>query len=87
MDNCAVHKNIDVITMIEETGAIVYFLPPYSPVLNPVSGTGRRLWRATSLHHPVNSTPIVPAYQAELVFSKMKAVLRKHCDLGELVSN
>ncbi|KXZ56146.1 hypothetical protein GPECTOR_1g124 [Gonium pectorale] len=35
MDNCRIHKGEEVVSMIEATGAIVLFLPPYSPILNP----------------------------------------------------
>ncbi len=36
MDNYSVHRNVEVIKLIENTNAKVVFLPPYSPELNPV---------------------------------------------------
>lgn len=36
MDNLSAHKNPDVIAAIEATRAKVYFLPRYSPDLNPI---------------------------------------------------
>lgn len=36
MDNLAAHKNAGVIAAIEAAGAIVCFLPPYSPDFNPI---------------------------------------------------
>ena len=36
MDNCSVHKVKDILNPIYEKGAIVLFLPPYSPDLNPI---------------------------------------------------
>jgi transposase len=36
LDNLAVHKQPEVRTAIEQTGALVRFLPPYSPDLNPI---------------------------------------------------
>lgn len=36
MDNCSVHHVQETVSMIEEVGAIVQFLPPYSPDLNPI---------------------------------------------------
>lgn len=39
MDNCAIHHLPEVIGMIEEVGAIVHFLPPYSPDYNPIEMT------------------------------------------------
>ena len=36
MDNCSIHHVAGIADMIEEVGAIVHFLPPYSPDLNPI---------------------------------------------------
>ena len=36
MDNCAIHHIREVVSMIEDVGALVHFLPPYSPDLNPI---------------------------------------------------
>jgi transposase len=36
MDNCSVHTVKDILNPIYERGAIVLFLPPYSPDLNPI---------------------------------------------------
>lgn len=36
LDNLAVHKQPEVRTVIEQAGALVRFLPPYSPDLNPI---------------------------------------------------
>ena len=36
MDNCSIHHIQEAVSMIEEVGAIVEFLPPYSPDLNPI---------------------------------------------------
>jgi len=40
MDNSSVHKNKEIIKKIEDTGAELRFLPPYSPDLNPIE----KLW-------------------------------------------
>jgi transposase len=40
MDNLSVHKNNDITKKIELTGALVRYLPPYSPDLNPI----KKLW-------------------------------------------
>jgi transposase len=40
MDNISMHKNPYVKELIESTGSIVEFLPPYSPDLNPIE----KLW-------------------------------------------
>jgi transposase len=36
MDNLRPHKNPGVLEVLEATGAEVWFLPPYSPDLNPI---------------------------------------------------
>ena len=36
LDNCAIHHVQEVVDMVEGVGAIVHFLPPYSPDLNPI---------------------------------------------------
>ena len=36
MDNASIHHVSSVVTRIQQTGAILRFLPPYSPDLNPV---------------------------------------------------
>ena len=36
MDNLTPHKNEETIALIEVAGACVWFLPPYSPDLNPI---------------------------------------------------
>jgi transposase len=36
MDNLRSHKNAHALELIEQAGAHVWFLPPYSPDLNPI---------------------------------------------------
>jgi len=36
MDNASFHKRTDMIEAIEQAGAVLEFLPPYSPDLNPI---------------------------------------------------
>ena len=36
MDNCSIHHTQNVVSLIEEVGVFVHFLPPYSPDLNPI---------------------------------------------------
>lgn len=38
MDNLTVHKSKRVRRLIEEAGATLLFLPPYSPDMNPIEG-------------------------------------------------
>ena len=36
LDNCSVHHVPGVVSVITEIGALVHFLPPYSPDMNPI---------------------------------------------------
>jgi len=36
MDNLSAHKSESTLELIEQAGAVVLFLPPYSPDLNPI---------------------------------------------------
>ena len=36
MDNCTIHHVPDIVEIIEDVGAMVHFLPPYSPDFNPI---------------------------------------------------
>ena len=39
LDNCAFHHCEEAVKMIQEVGAIVHFLPPYSPDFNSIEET------------------------------------------------
>ena len=39
MDNCSIHHVQEVVELIEGVGAMLHFLPPYSPDLNPIELT------------------------------------------------
>ena len=36
MDNCSIHHIHEVTELIQQTGALVHWLPPYSPDYNPI---------------------------------------------------
>ena len=36
MDNCSIHHTSKSLELIQSTGALVHFLPPYSPDLSPI---------------------------------------------------
>ena len=39
MDNASIHHTDSVVSLIEEVGALVHYLPPYSPDMNPIEET------------------------------------------------
>ena len=36
MHNCAIHHVSEVTDLIQQIGALIYWLPPYSPNMNPI---------------------------------------------------
>ena len=45
LDNLSSHKRTDACEMIEAAGASLWFLPPYSPDLNPIENAFSKLRR------------------------------------------
>lgn len=43
MDNCSIHHLDEIVDMIHEVGALVHFLPPYSPDFNPIENMFSKL--------------------------------------------
>ena len=43
MDNATFHKRQAIITLLEQHGHSVLWLPPYSPDLNPIEKTWARI--------------------------------------------
>ncbi len=43
LDNCSIHHLDKVVDMIHEVGALVHFLPPYSPDYNPIENMFSKL--------------------------------------------
>ncbi len=39
LDNCSIHHASGIVHTIEDVGALVHFLPPYSPDFNPIEET------------------------------------------------
>ena len=43
LDNCSIHHIDEVVDMIHEVGALVHFLPPYSPDFDPIESLFSKL--------------------------------------------
>ena len=73
MDNLSAHKNPAVRQRIEQTGARLLYLPPYSPDFNPIE----RIWLIMKAEHFAN------------IHCRNKAALIETADraLGELMDN
>jgi hypothetical protein len=78
LDNCITHHNSEFLRLISDTGAIVLYLPPYSPEYNPVGA-----WAALLRYHAVTFGDLLTVWlmtQAELVFNTMKMYCQRHGD-------
>lgn len=59
MDNCSIHHIQETVRMIEQVGAIVHFLPPYSPDLNPIEEAFSKVkFELKHLERTMNGTDI-----------------------------
>ena len=59
-DNCSIHHLQTVLEMINSVGALVRFLPPYSPDLNPIElvfSKVKSFWKADDLLVQFTSNP------------------------------
>lgn len=63
MDNAAFHKSPETIQLIEETGATLLFLPPYSPDFNPIEHDFAALKKNREYDETASIDEIVKAYQ------------------------
>ena len=63
MDNAAFHKSSATVQLIEDTGATLLFLPPYSPDLNPIEHDFAALKKHREYDGTASIDEIVKAYQ------------------------
>jgi transposase len=81
MDNLNVHKVKGVEEAIEAAGAVVVYLPPYSPDLNPIElwwADLKRLLRKLALDSESQLTAAVRRLRASVPLEKIAAWFR-HC--------
>lgn len=60
MDNASIHHVDRVVTTIQQTGALVRFLPPYTPDFNPIEELFSKIkayLKANELAYDVISSP------------------------------
>ena len=82
-DNCSVHHVEGVVVMIEEAGAIVHFLPLYSPDFNPIEETFAKV--KCEMKHFEESMAEVSDIEA-IVLSAFATVTADDCK-GWILSN
>ena len=63
MDNASFHKTTNTRRVIEKAGAILLYLPPYSPDLNLIEHDFAALKKNRQYNHTKTLDEIVRAYQ------------------------
>jgi transposase len=61
MDNLSAHKNAETIAMIEDSGAEVLFLPPYSPDFNPIEMMWSKVKNSIRAQQPRDEQELITA--------------------------
>ena len=74
LDNCSVHHVAEIVETINDTGALLYFLPPYSPDLNPIE----ELFAKVKLHLKRNDNDIPADFETQL-FASFASVTKRDC--------
>src|SRR5260370_11909147 len=59
MDNLSPHKSAETLYSIQQLGANVLFLPPYSPDLNPINNMSSKL-KESRPNPPTHTRPPLP---------------------------
>ena len=63
MDNLSVHKTQDICDMIRQTGALIRFLPVYSPDLNPIE----EMFSKVKHYQQLNQAAVISTRQPRLL--------------------
>ena len=88
MDNAKIHMYKELESVIEQCGAMLFFLPPYSPELNPIENAFGLLKKWIQRH----ANLVFPLYPEKVLSIAMKACTRqknkfrdvyKHCGYGK----
>jgi transposase len=82
LDNLAAHKQPEVRTAIEQVGALVRFLPPYSPDFNPIELAFAKLKAFLRAARPRSFDQVchLVACALELFTPDECAAYARHCD-------
>ena len=63
LDNAAFHKSVGTKELIEQQGAKLLFLPPYSPDLNPIEHDFGALKKIREYNHEKSIDKIIKEYR------------------------
>ena len=81
LDNLAAHKDKRVKAMIEQAGAKLIFLPPYSPELNPIELAWAKVkwWLRTARARSIEALGQALCWTMDLITSSDAEGWFKHC--------
>lgn len=83
LDNCAIHHVEEITSMIEDVGALVQFLPPYSPDMNPIEEMFSKV-KTEMKHMEASMTSIMDT--ETIALSAFSTVTPKDCQ-GWILNN
>lgn len=83
LDNCSIHHVEEITSMIEEVGALVHFLPPYSPNFNPIGETFSKV-KTEMKHMEASMTDIMDI--ETIALSAFSTVTQEDCQ-GWILNN
>jgi len=75
MDNASIHHVARVVERIQQTGAIIHFLPPYSPELNPAEEVFSKIKKFLANNDVAFSTTMTPSFMITTVFNTVTAAI------------
>ena len=78
MDNCSVHHLERVVEMINSVGALIRFLPPYSPDLNPIELVFSKVKSFIKANYLVMQSTSIPRVVVSMAFN---TITQEDCSL------
>ncbi len=88
MDNCSIHKSAEIATLIEQAGASLIYLPPYSPEFSPIENCWSKILSLVrsigARNYPDLSTAIEEAF-AQVTLADIRGWFT-HCCYCTLVN-
>lgn len=77
IDNCSVHHTDEVNSLLEESGILVLYLPPYSPDFNPIEEAFSYVKHYLKEHDSVADAFRAPT---ELLKAALESITPEYCN-------
>ena len=79
LDNCSIHYAEDIVPLMESTGALVIFLPPYSPDLNPIEEAFSSIKSFLKANEVLLQDTVTPNVIEEVITAACANITDKDC--------